>query len=67
MTDKQKTIEVTSDGYNFEFHCSPDAPIGQAYDALWKMLSFVSQRIQDATKAREAIEPEAEVVVTSNE
>lgn len=51
---KSKTVlEVKRNDRIYQLECEPDSPLGEVYDALCAMRSFVVQRINEQQQAEE--------------
>ena len=50
MLKNNTVLEVKIGERNYQFHCSPDSPLGELHDALHQMKTFIVQKIVDAEK-----------------
>lgn len=49
---KTKTVlEIKIGERTYEIHSSPDAPLGELFDAISKMRNFVIEKIKEHTEA----------------
>lgn len=63
---KQKTVlEVKRGDRFYHLQCDPDSPLGELFDVLSEMRSYVTERIVEAQKGQpveEEKEPEVEII-----
>jgi hypothetical protein len=50
MLKNNTVLEIKIGERNYQFYCSPDSPLGELYDVLHQMKSFIVQKILDAEK-----------------
>jgi len=61
---KQKTLlEVKRDDREYVLECAPDSPLGQLYDVLNEMRSYIITRITDEQKAQQEANKKADAVM----
>lgn len=61
MLKQHATLEVKIGERVYQLHLPSDAPLGEAHDALFKMRSYVIEKILEAQKLDSPKEPEPEV------
>lgn len=59
MIKQQTLLEVKAGERTYELACSPDSPLGELYDAICAMKSFIVQRINEEQQKET---PETKVV-----
>lgn len=59
MLKTQACIEIKKGERIHRFYCDNDSPLGEAYDALREMMSYVVTRIQEAEKQKEQSKEES--------
>ena len=74
MQEEEKKVEDTVmqmevAGRTYKFICAPNSPLGEAFDVISAMRSYVVGKINEYVKAQEAeqtpkeiLEPEVEVI-----
>jgi len=50
MTSENTILSFTINERIYKFECSPESPLGEAFDAICKFQSFISERINEETK-----------------
>lgn len=58
MLKQQVSFDVMRNDRVYRISCDPDSPLGELYDALNEMRSFVIQKILDEQKSQEPKEPD---------
>lgn len=72
MMIKNKTqLEIKTGERFYTLQCDPDSPLGEVYDALFKMMNYVMQRIDQQNQQQFEIRPhgnkKADTEITPNE
>lgn len=50
MLKNNSVLEIKIGERIYQFHCSPDSPLGELHDAIHQMKSFIIQKIIDVEK-----------------
>lgn len=59
MIIKHKThLEIKTGERLYQLQCDPDAPLGEVYDALFKMMNYIMQRIDQQNQQQFEIRPQ---------
>jgi len=58
MIKTQACFEIKNNDRTYRFYCDNDSPLGETFDALKQMQSYVIDRIQDTNKSPEKEKPE---------
>lgn len=53
MLKDKKVIEVKSGDRIYQLEVCPEASLGEVYDAICQMLSFIAKRINDSVPKKE--------------
>jgi hypothetical protein len=68
METKNKThILHKVEDREHHYYCDPQCGLGEVFDALSKMLSFISQKISDSQKPVEKEVPQVQTEVTDGQ
>lgn len=51
MIKQQAILEIKKDDRTYQFHLSPDSPLGEVFDILCEMRAFVINRLNEASKS----------------
>lgn len=50
---KSSILEVKKEERSYQFHCSPNSPLGEIYDALSQMRAYVINRMVEEQNAEQ--------------